>query len=1161
MDRKFYLQILIVLCVVWSPASRAIADAQNHQEWPNRTEPKYWTASAAEDPNFENDRSIESSLDSTGGPDPMGYYFVDNQGPDTAVYSWIELRGAAGVTWINAFSNSDEGWVSQIPIGFPFVLYDSVYTDMIITTNGTIQFTNSYTTWENRCLPVPAFEAAIFPYWDDLNLTTGGIPTGTNVVGVKTFDNYTVIEFDSIGRYHGDNPASLKFEVILYANGRIKLQYRQMNLGGHGGEATVGIQGTDDDQYLEYVCNGRGSEIGAGRAIWFYRPNMLAHDFQAETASSAGYCLTTPGQSEAVQAIFRNLGYTTEACPIKYRFDNGTIVTETTNVLAALQSELHTFTIPLTAPATPGTYRLKVWADLPTDGNRSNDTLTFDLTVASCSLFECAEIDTEGYWEIDCNGGCNNEEEPLWQEISCGQTVCGIGYTYGYSYRDTDWFRFTVTERTSISVRGYAEFSMQMLILSGECPTTTIARAYSRDSCAYTDLTVNCLLPGDYFLWVGPYNYYQLPLSDSLRYSVTLSCRSSAFEVPPNDRCEDAGTPQPLPAIFTGDNACAARDCDYIRYGIGETWHSFVLDSTCDIMVDYCGCGSDWDDYSDVLFAQCPCYDPIGYYSYDQCSNGNLRIIFSQLLSGIYYLPILRSDGYGAAGPYTVSVTAVDPCTHADYSLTAPGQLTGTLDDAGDECWVDNFGHDEHIIQITIPYEGNWTFSMCNSPEEFPSELILTTQCCGGEILEHAEGGCNDSYFGLSLIPGVHLNAGAYYLIVTEYWRSSGDIYTLDVIEEPPCNPDFSVAAPGTWSGNTSLAQNNCWQRPAQDVTYAVTVPYTASWKFSLCSAETQVRTHIYLSTDCCGGNLITDDQNSCGGSYGPSVIWHQLLEAGTYYLTIEGQYVNDCGPYQLTIEEWIPCAVYQPGDVIECVETDSSSHWTTDCNGGCGEEYSYATYLYQDLNCGQSVLGMVFTDSYYYNRDWDMYRFILTEPATARVSVFAEFPVAIAIDRIDTCDYAPPIAYSSSSLLCSEVTAVTPGPVAAGEYMFWVVPMTYVGLLFSDSTMYRASLACEPLAAELDNAPLVTSYALYQNAPNPFNPETRIAFDLVKGGMVTLRIYNLLGQQVAELLNGVAAPGHHQIMFNGSNLPSGIYFYRLETEGFVDQKKMLLLK
>ena len=83
----------------------------------------------------------------------------------------------------------------------------------------------------------------------------------------------------------------------------------------------------------------------------------------------------------------------------------------------------------------------------------------------------------------------------------------------------------------------------------------------------------------------------------------------------------------------------------------------------------------------------------------------------------------------------------------------------------------------------------------------------------------------------------------------------------------------------------------------------------------------------------------------------------------------------------------------------------------------------------------------------------------------------------------------------------------------------------------------------------------------LYQNYPNPFNPVTQIKFDLAKAGNVKLSVYNINGQKIAELLNGVQNAGTHSVQFDGSNLNSGVYYYTLETDGIRQTNKMILTK
>ena len=86
-------------------------------------------------------------------------------------------------------------------------------------------------------------------------------------------------------------------------------------------------------------------------------------------------------------------------------------------------------------------------------------------------------------------------------------------------------------------------------------------------------------------------------------------------------------------------------------------------------------------------------------------------------------------------------------------------------------------------------------------------------------------------------------------------------------------------------------------------------------------------------------------------------------------------------------------------------------------------------------------------------------------------------------------------------------------------------------------------------------------NFALLQNYPNPFNPSTTISFNVAELRHVTLKVYDILGKEVANLVSENLAPGSYSVTFNASVLPSGMYFYKLQAGDFVSVKKMTLIK
>ncbi len=105
------------------------------------------------------------------------------------------------------------------------------------------------------------------------------------------------------------------------------------------------------------------------------------------------------------------------------------------------------------------------------------------------------------------------------------------------------------------------------------------------------------------------------------------------------------------------------------------------------------------------------------------------------------------------------------------------------------------------------------------------------------------------------------------------------------------------------------------------------------------------------------------------------------------------------------------------------------------------------------------------------------------------------------------------------------------------------------------------ASLLTANLTSVQDGVGSPDKYSLDQNYPNPFNPSTHITFSLSSASNVSLKVYNLLGQEVSTLASGLYGAGTHVVTFNGTNLASGVYFYKIQAGAFNSVKKMILTK
>ncbi len=138
----------------------------------------------------------------------------------------------------------------------------------------------------------------------------------------------------------------------------------------------------------------------------------------------------------------------------------------------------------------------------------------------------------------------------------------------------------------------------------------------------------------------------------------------------------------------------------------------------------------------------------------------------------------------------------------------------------------------------------------------------------------------------------------------------------------------------------------------------------------------------------------------------------------------------------------------------------------------------------------------------------------------------------------------------SASSYSLNKILAVTP------QYLY-----CYIFSIFSpgNNGVYRYPLQATSLENADNSVP--SSFNLSQNYPNPFNPSTTIKFSVPKSSFVTLKVYDVLGKEVAQLVNENLNAGTYNYNFDAAKLTSGVYFYRIQSDNFTETKKMILTK
>ena len=136
---------------------------------------------------------------------------------------------------------------------------------------------------------------------------------------------------------------------------------------------------------------------------------------------------------------------------------------------------------------------------------------------------------------------------------------------------------------------------------------------------------------------------------------------------------------------------------------------------------------------------------------------------------------------------------------------------------------------------------------------------------------------------------------------------------------------------------------------------------------------------------------------------------------------------------------------------------------------------------------------------------------------------------------------------YNVNYLLAQDTGIVTSKARLQGEIVFYYTTAFYLRQVFTD------------IDSEINHTP--KGFYLSQNYPNPFNPSTKIRWQSPVSGWQTLKVYDVLGNEVATLVNEEKIAGKYEVNFNASSLASGVYIYKIQAGSFINSKKMILLK
>ncbi|MBN1755139.1 hypothetical protein JW877_02895, partial [bacterium] len=629
-------------------------------------------------------------------------------------------------------------------------------------------------------------------------------------------------------------------------------------------------------------------------------------------------------------------------------------------------------------------------------------------------------------------------------------------------------YRYSPSENICINLTlctGITDFDAKMYIYEDSCGSAPIA--CNDDACS-SDSFTSAFLPEllgiyltaglDYYIVVDGYG------DTCGNYTIEIT------ECPPCVICPVTAIPEPEPCgddsnsgcdnptaslytqIFCEDTFCAttwadggARDAD---------WYWFTPTA-----------GTTYTHISLVTEI------PLWLYLYDITEGcDSLRVIDSLLttncdtvlmVDSLYFpatefvivvFPDILYD-YPCPNLYMLSLHCEYPPTcFPDFSVTAPGTWENSTCSAGDDCnpGTPALQSEDHIYEVEIPCDGEWTFSLCGS--SYDTKIAVFEECCSLLIAY------NDDYCGLQSEVVWTLVAGYYYVVVDGYSTNCGDyILNINRGQGDNCDNPITIFLPSDlpyadFNQSTCCRVNDydstClgYYDGGEDIIYELVVtspivvnitmdPYSSTWS------------GILIDTLCPPGetclNILT------GSTAAPRVWQRMLLTPDTYYLMIDTWPSPTCiDSFDLFIEEW---ECIQECPVTAILEPEPCGD---DSNGGCDNAIDPR---FTPVFCGDTICGSAWADAGFRDTDW--YQFFTAESIIVIWSVYADFPVVTYLyDGNFGCPPMPPMA-ADTGLVCD--TLVIVDTIAPGIYWFYIAPDT----LFEYPCIndYVASLGCLP--------------------------------------------------------------------------------------------------
>lgn len=1050
------------------------------------------------------------------GPDDYGYYYIDSEdnARNAPEFNWIDISEYG----TNLGIIEDEQNVGPLPLGFTFNYYGEDFTEIYVCSDGWASFTSDITAWNNQRIP-GAFEPnnLLAVYWDDLH------PRSSGQAYFYTNDSDTcIISWHNFDRYSPEG-SDYTFQIILTADGNIHYQY--LSLDGVIDSHSIGIENGDGDIGLEYAYNERRDESGTAIYFGLEAPVYAQHDI-TPVVFLRPFFIGQVGDQIFPKVKFSNDGMSGETFTVRLTIDHGgEVYNETETVVGLFPGATANIVFPPYLPSEEGAYGLRATSELVGDEIPENDTLVLEFEAFPSIFVENFE-DNDGFF-----AGNNDWEwgipESGPDEAHSGENLWATKLAGNYS--DSPLLSSLITPPIGLTSDAILTFWHWYHTESGFDGGNVKVSA--------DDVNWEIIAPDD-------------------GYDGILS---GSFDNPIGG--EEA---------FTGtSDEWLLETFDLSAYG--GSWVRFRFDFGSDIANSAPGWYID-----DVVVYGGGGGDP-GWIS-GQVTD----LLTGGPIEGAIVESGAMSDTTDHIGEYTIQLVPGIYAVTASADFHDPVTVTG-IEVVEGQTTVQDFALPAPAIQVdTTPVD---TVMAVGGAAEFRRSITNSGNADLRFSITFSEGGRRLDVGKQDVLAA----KGQVERAVDDLGRPLNECADSNMPSDPGMILDFGDEIfsfdPESQSGDTRC----------------LGVEFDGQY-FWVTGANDMV-THLLHRFDRDGNLIDSFDQGT-------------ISDWGWRDLAWDGQYLYASDEYELAIidpatgqkigELPMPTSINPPLRALAW-DPETDHFWSA----------SFRSNIIEFDRTGQTLAA--YANNYtVYGMAWDdvsedgPWLWVFSQDGIPRTRISQFDPrsgtyTGISFQALDhsggddalagglclTTEWEPRLAVVFGVLQDTPTTIqgyeiatferwlmLDPirGTLHPSETLDLVITVDMTGDNIIPDTTYEAQITINNNSSETPTIPVTVvstpetgvddrpldlprEFTLYQNYPNPFNSRTEIKFGLPTGSRTEIRIFDILGRNVATLVDRDLPAGYHKIIWDSSESASGIYFYRITAGDFVFTRKMTILK